>query len=696
MKRGRFWTFGTSPYEGTDTEYFAPHWTVRAKTDAGRKGRYSKEHYNNPLMMFLERIIDPYAVERAQDEERPYTFWGPSDMGLGLGERLLRPLREVFKPTITAHSDAAGGIHPDQLKRSAVGVPMDSEFAKSESLDFGAYNYNVENPDSYKEQFSGILQSAEDLGGLHSFALGAAIENMTGANNMFTPPAVAESSGQILSAQRSYWDNSLGDMFGLNEGYRRLNPDREYATEYISSPIRNKMPEWIGKQNLLYGDPYAQIPMGELRLPGRGYAALHPEVEDVDPENYPYVHRLNILNSVAPDSSKFHYYRNLVEEQMGSGDLNEAGEDMYSEIMRQRDKKSEGQEFDTGEGLIGSYYLKLKQMGRALPTEALYPISPVHKFSGIADPLTEYKSFNLLDKQFKLWQHPISDFVMPAFNRTVDMFSMTDYIPGEARERADIESYFSALQYTKNQVLQQKGSEAADAGDYEAASFFQRGKRETLHGMSPYEDIGELTDLMSPRYRNQLKAMSTLRDPSQRESVMNVVNPEMQQILNAQWNKDDYMSSNDFEKLESVKKDAAPISGMDEELSLGGNMPDRDFIGYAPGVDLNAFKLKTVNNMGKNIRDYNLWREDEKNANILDAYYRGTSAANMSSVYGDAPDVDRNLTKRAMENYLSSVGVRNSRISAIPIIGNSTVDLQLMNNNESQIKEQYADNYNWN
>ena len=334
-------------------------------------------------------------------------------------------------------------------------------------------------------------------------------------------------------------------------------------------------------------------------------------------------------------------------------------------------------------------------MGRALPTESLYPLSPVHKFAGPTDPITEYKSFNLLDKQFKLWQHPVSDFVTPAFNRTIDMFSLVDYVPQEAQDRAQIESYFSALQYTKNQILQQKAEEAADQNNYELASYYQKGKHPTLHGMSPYEDIGELSDIISPRYRNQLKAMEAVTDPSYRNDILSIVNPEMQQILHAQWAQNNLIYSGNEAKLKSIKDATAPISGMSEELSIGGNMPDRDFIGYAPGVDLNAFKLKVVNHLGKNIRDYNLWREDERNANILDAYYRGSHAANMQSLY-DPPGIDRDLTKQATEEYLESIGMRATRISAVPIIGNSVVDLQLVNNNRDSIKEQYDNQYNWN
>ena len=44
---------------------------------------------------------------------------------------------------------------------------------------------------------------------------------------------------------------------------------------------------------------------GDPRLPGAGYAALHPELEDVNPEDYPDIHKMAILADVAPYSREY-------------------------------------------------------------------------------------------------------------------------------------------------------------------------------------------------------------------------------------------------------------------------------------------------------------------------------------------------------------------------------------------------------
>ena len=51
--------------------------------------------------------------------------------------------------------------------------------------------------------------------------------------------------------------------------------------------------------------PSFKVPEGYARLPGAGYEALHPELEGVDPEDYPDIHKMAILADVAPCSREY-------------------------------------------------------------------------------------------------------------------------------------------------------------------------------------------------------------------------------------------------------------------------------------------------------------------------------------------------------------------------------------------------------
>ena len=79
------------------------------------------------------------------------------------------------------------------------------------------------------------------------------------------------------------------------------------------------MPSWMPGEDYYTdfhkGDPYVKVDQGFARLPGAGYAALHPELEDVNPEDYPDIHKMAILADVAPYSREYNTFRLKVGNQ---------------------------------------------------------------------------------------------------------------------------------------------------------------------------------------------------------------------------------------------------------------------------------------------------------------------------------------------------------------------------------------------
>ena len=50
-------------------------------------------------------------------------------------------------------------------------------------------------------------------------------------------------------------------------------------------------------------------------IPGAGYAALHPDVEGLDPEDYPDIHKMAILADVAPHSREYNIFRQKIGKE---------------------------------------------------------------------------------------------------------------------------------------------------------------------------------------------------------------------------------------------------------------------------------------------------------------------------------------------------------------------------------------------
>ena len=115
-------------------------------------------------------------------------------------------------------------------------------------------------------------------------------------------------AGNIDSFARSFWDASIGGLGGeVSEIARRFIPEYRRRTEL--NPLLNDMPEWM-PERFRMGDPYASIPYGEARLPGKGYEALN----QLHPDQYGYygaLDRFKILADVAPYSEELKIWRKL-------------------------------------------------------------------------------------------------------------------------------------------------------------------------------------------------------------------------------------------------------------------------------------------------------------------------------------------------------------------------------------------------
>jgi len=637
IKRGRFWTFGLEAFEGGDTKMFAPHWSVRALTQADWKGRMPQEYIDNPLRQPLERLLDPYALEKKLDKDRPYAYWGPQDYGLGFVEQVLNPLKQLMKPTTLAHPEGrySGTSEPNPIPSpgSAGG------YGSFEEVNPAAFSPDPVTPGGPQSSAYNLYASLQDAAGFHGFLGGAVMSKMTGVKHPFQPMAQYSTSADITSVNRQYWDSDLGDMFGANEAYRRMNYHIDYGTEYISSNLQNTQPSWM-PDKFKTGDPYAKIQMGDIRLPGTGYAALHPEMDGVAFENYDQIHRLNILNDVSPDSSQFEQTLMAVKNQQARGDLNQGAIDMLGEIMRQRDIIREGKQFDNGRGPLGAYYLAMKKIGRALPTENLYPISPVHKFAGPVDAATEYRDKMVLDSTFKDWSSPISDYVIPSLNKTINTFSMTPYIPRSATRKYETEMYFQALQNKKNDNLEKQARFAEDSGSSEVAKYYRSAVKKTIFDVKVDADANEVASAYSMNKRSYIRGM--LRSPD--ADALKYVSPDIQNVLKAQWKK------RQKNVLPENYTPTGPSIGASVDYQVAPNeLPDNDHVSYAPGVNLNAFKTKVVNKMGENVRKYELWHKDEMASAVLDSRMdAGPMFNNNQSLMHMSSQIDQQLVDSGM------------------------------------------------
>ena len=103
-----------------------------------------------------------------------------------------------------------------------------------------------------------------------------------------------QGSRQIDSFTRRYYEKELGAGIGpspsMKEHFGYTEPFRRFVQHETFSPQANEIPNtaasWLPGDdyyvNFHEGDPFIKVDEGYARLPGEGYAALHPELKDVN------------------------------------------------------------------------------------------------------------------------------------------------------------------------------------------------------------------------------------------------------------------------------------------------------------------------------------------------------------------------------------------------------------------------------
>lgn len=140
-------------------------------------------------------------------------------------------------------------------------------------------------------------------------------------------------SADMTSNSRYFWDSGIGGFGGdVMEIGRRFIP--EYRRFQTVNPLMNEMPDWL-PERFRFGDPYSQhVPLGEARLPGRGYESLnklHPDIYGA----YGAFDRFKILADVAPTSAEYKVWRKIASKTVQDPELKEEMKEIRRRVREQ-------------------------------------------------------------------------------------------------------------------------------------------------------------------------------------------------------------------------------------------------------------------------------------------------------------------------------------------------------------------------
>lgn len=650
IRKGRFWEMGTSPYEGGRIITHVPNWYQRLLTGARERGVYGEDYAFKPIRRMLKSVFDPYWMEKQEYYTRPYPTTGPSMDGMPV---LGTTLGRLFKPPKLMHADELYiGGDEDNAQR----VVQESRWeqiadkrleGKGKSKAISAYS--TENAAG-----EALYKHLTEEGGLLGYAISTLKDKLTGSPDWFDSKPVLEDFNRATGANRGYWDQEIGGALLMSEPLRRVIPNRRFQVEY-ANPLPNMFygSSWLpgpGDKgpDLWSGDPYAKIQMGELRLPGTGYEAMHPELKGLTAEEYPDIYRYKILADVAPYADKTREYAGKLRLARDNDKLSGYEISMFDQINKQmKDKKKRRNFREESKGILGAYSDLLFNVGRKLPSEFLTPLSPVHKFGGLDTAVKEYEE-SLYSSDFAPWGTPIKSFIMPMIGAVQDAAGMEFISSGKKKER-EIEEYFDILKYVKAQNL---SSISRTIGDYSTAAAYNKQANETIFGSGRLSRIKEVFKGLPDDERDYFAEFMSAKDDGERQKILALSPNNMRRLYQTLWKQSDLnrqINSSDISEEErddlqeeyyrELSSQGFPIDDnlygnfleqkkqggarnysdfirnqiLQNYFSEGGyDLPDESWLGWSPLVQLDDIKMKVVQNEGMDIHDVGLWESRER------------------------------------------------------------------------------------
>lgn len=414
------------------------------------------------------------------------------------------------------------------------------------------------------------------------------------------------------------------------------------------------------------GDPYQKIEKGYYRLPGAGYAAINPELKDINPEDYSYIQRFKILSDVAVGSDEYYQYKDIMDARYANNQLTDYEKDIYLDTIDKLSKKSIAKDFYTApegdNGLIGSSVSKYWKMITSLsesPTESLTFLRPSAKFIHQRTAVEDYEKTQIYGSDNAMWTSPYSDFIKPTINDVL----ISENIPEETLDRRGIDEYFDKLEYIKYRKLYK---EALKSQDLESANNYKRKYESTIigslnTGLDENMEVTRAYIALPDNEKPYFGAFSNMTSEEDRVAVINMQSPELADLYSKLWKRKDALIQNDNPEDQAAAIRDIVDTELDELISnnklayakyLSGNnkdstfqeylsdikaeeyiksttgMPDSNFYGWDPRIEINDIKLKTLTLGKEDVRRYGFWEGDEERLRRLVALDNETQVVN--------------------------------------------------------------------
>ena len=558
-----------SPWEGNRITYYRPHWYAKM-LQRSKEAAIWGDSVPDPATKWWRKELT-YDLEREFYQERPYPITSlPFEDIPFIGPILANTVGRLIKPPMLMHTE-------EWLTADGEQLAMAPGFGERRALELGELTPSrAASPFNLTGTTGEQIYRMTEMVGLPGFTATAIKESLTGSADFFDQTRRLESARRAFGIERDYWDLEIGGGLGTSEALRRLYPHRRRQIP-LYNPIRNMMPEWLpgpGEKSpdFLHGDPYVKVQEGEMRLPGRGYAARFPELKNFEPDEYPAIHKYKILADVAPYSDKYKLALQRVRAQRKLDSWSEYEEEIYQTTAEQVAQKKIKRRFaeyqflspmgdisddsqyykDESKGVLaklnqikasqkpeqgtfakffGGYWEMLAHNAET-SLDVLTPISPAAKLIHQRTAIEDYENSQIYGTENGFWSHPMRDFIKPFLTKASESVGF-DAIPEHIKSRRRLEEYFDILEYTKNARL---SNLARMSRDTQAVKKFESKKNETLFGLNPFTyNFSHIFRSLPRRDRDYFNSFVAADTVEERAKILEIVPDNEKGLYVARW-----------------------------------------------------------------------------------------------------------------------------------------------------------------
>lgn len=173
-----------------------------------------------------------------------------------------------------------------------------------------------------------------------------------------------------------------------------------------------------------------------------------------------------------------------------------------------------------------------------------------------------------------------------------------------------------------------------EGGKYtQSAIIYKKAAESTMYGLKENASWSEIVTALPKNDRDYFMEFVSERDPEMRDKILETASPSLRRALLMAWG----------------KKTEAPESN--EEFFKHHYMPDEDWVGWRPDVDLNDVEVKTIENEAMNLSDFGFYESSLRTPGAQAAWGLPYNERN-----------DKVNTARQIKKVLNGEGIKNVEV----------------------------------